>query len=378
MKKITALLLAFCLMAGMLSGCGSTEIRSYSEDGGKKDENARDMAEIYAKYEPETVVMTVGGEEVAWGEFFYWLNAAVTSADAENGSPVEDWSVESNGTTLSQNTLDIMKIYIVQYHALNANAARMGVSLSDEDKAAIQANMQADIVTYCGEGATEEDFNKYLETLYMPREYYDYINSTSVLYNSLFAQTQGADGEKVSDEDAMAYAVENGYMSAKHILFSTVDAEGNALSEEEKAEKLKQAQAVSDELQSISDAAAREARFDVLGEQYNEDTGKALYPNGYCFTDGQMVAEFQSAVEELSDYEVSEPVESVHGYHVILKKPTTPDSEVSYVSEGVYRTLRYYAAAEIYTKLVSTWIDEAEVEWQGEFAELDLGKLLKV
>ena len=32
-----------------------------------------DWNAMYTAYTPETVVMTVNGEDVSWGEFFYWM-----------------------------------------------------------------------------------------------------------------------------------------------------------------------------------------------------------------------------------------------------------------------------------------------------------------
>ena len=65
------------------------------------------------------------------------------------------------------------------------------------------------------------------------------------------------------------------------------------------------------------------------------------------------------------------------GYHVILRLPTTPDDEVSYVSENEYRTLRYYAAVNQYNTLVGSWIDETDVQWKDGFDKLDIPALLK-
>lgn len=67
------------------------------------------------------------------------------------------------------------------------------------------------------------------------------------------------------------------------------------------------------------------ALFDQLISQYGTDPGMSNYPNGYLFTDGEMVSEFENAVKALPIYScTSIPVKSDYGYHVILRlDPTT-------------------------------------------------------
>ena len=84
-----------------------------------------------------------------------------------------------------------------------------------------------------------------------------------------------------------------------------------------------------------------------------------------------------AACEKLSEYQVSDPVKTSSGYYIVMRLPMTPSDEVTYVSEGVYRTLRYYAAVGQYDSLVGSWIDEATVQYQGDFAKLDIAALLK-
>lgn len=372
-----ALAAALCLTVGCLSGCGSTEIRSYSKDG---DASTRDMASVYAAYKPETVVFTVNNEKITWQEYFYWLNSMVLSLDQQNKTQIVDWSADSGiekGKSYAQYAAEQIKQAILQYHVVDAKATEMGVTLTDKDKAQIASTLKTDTANYCGTNATEKDFNTYLGTLYMTRDYYDYIHRVMLLYYNIFDKVMGENGEKCSDEETKVFAEDNGYITADHILFSTKDADGNALSDAEIAKKQDAAQKAADELKGITDPTKLLKRFKELKDKYTEDPGAKTYPNGYCFTDGQVVEAFQTAAKGLGEYKVSDPVKSDYGYHVILRLPTTPDDVVSYVSDGVYRTLRYYAAVDRYNTLVGSWIEAADVQWQGKFEKLDIGELLK-
>jgi hypothetical protein len=198
-----------------------------------------------------------------------------------------------------------------------------------------------------------------------------------LLYYDTFDKLMGENGENCTDEETNIYAQDNGYITADHILISTLDSSGNALSDDEIAVKQKEAQKLADQLKGITDHTALLAKFKELKTQYSDDTGIEQYPNGYCFTQNQMVTEFYEGAKALSEYQVSDPVKSDYGYHIILRLPTTPQDEVTYVSDGVVRTLRYYAAVDRYNNVVGGWMDAADIQWQGDFETLDIAALLK-
>lgn len=72
--------------------------------------------------------------------------------------------------------------------------------------------------------------------------------------------------------------------------------------------------------------------FDQLMKEYNTDPGMTSNPDGYLFTDGDMVAPFENAVKALKINACSTtPVQSDFGWHIIVRlDPTTyPDWERS-------------------------------------------------
>lgn len=112
-----------------------------------------------------------------------------------------------------------------------------------------------------------------------------------------------------------AYAQQSDLLGAKHILIATTDAATGAARRSD-AEALAIAQTVLDGFQQ--DPTAQQ--FDNLMALYGEDPGMTAYPEGYLFTAGEMVAEFESAVRALAVGEyTAEPVKSAYGYHIILR-----------------------------------------------------------
>ena len=235
------------------------------------------------------------------------------------------------------------------------------------------------MLSMCGEDATEEYFDKALENVYMNRETYDYITRIYVLYNKLYAAVCGENGEKLSQADIDACIADNQYVTVKHILISTLDAEGNPLEGQDLAEKTALATLLLTQLQEVQDdKAALTAKFDELMNQYSEDTGLPYYPGGYTFRPGEMVEEFETASNTLKDYELyPELVTSDYGYHIILRLPTTRDSVVTYVDPTTSYTIGSYAAASTFSSLLSAWMDEADVTWSGAFETMTAEKVFE-
>ncbi len=64
-------------------------------------------------------------------------------------------------------------------------------------------------------------------------------------------------------------------------------------------------------------------------------------------------------------------MESSYGYHIILRTPVDPDGVL--VSYGA--TLRNVAAAELFYRMESEWIENAEAEWNEGFETPDLAAI---
>ena len=66
------------------------------------------------------------------------------------------------------------------------------------------------------------------------------------------------------------------------------------------------------------------------------------------------------------EYQVSDPVESNYGYHVIVTLPLDPDAIVDYSSNGTALTARSTAANAIYAKALDDFtLEQAVVPTEG-------------
>lgn len=385
-KKLIPLALCLSLSLGLLAGCQSSKLRSRSEDA--LQEKPADTAETaamvkdytaaYESYAADEVMLSVNGREVSWGELYYWYDFEVTSLESSYGE-IEDWNSPSaldpektNAEFVMSRALDTVK----HYRSLEAEAEKMGVALSQENQDELEALWQSNVDTY---GAGDEAaFVEYLSKVFMTKELYQHISSLRYLLEQTMLELYGEHGDKIGAQEVLDKAAEQNYVRAKHILISGTDDTGTALPEEKLAENKALAEELIAELRGLTDVDALEARFDELIAEYGEDPGTAYYTEGYTFQaeTSNFAQEFKDGTAALEDYDVSDPVETAHGYHIILRLPLKADAAVELLSETEKVTLADLIAQELFGKVTEEWMERCEVEFTDSYEKLDLAAVL--
>ena len=146
------------------------------------------------------------------------------------------------------------------------------------------------------------------------------------------------------DEEEIADYYANNFVTAKHIL---VLSEGgkSASDKEAKAE----AERILKQLKSGKD-------FDELMNAYSEDTGLQIAPDGYTFTTGEMVKEFEDAAFSLDENEISDVVKTSYGYHIVKRLP------LAELSDEVKNKVDVLIRNQKYTDYMSALEESAVVE----------------
>jgi parvulin-like peptidyl-prolyl isomerase len=147
-------------------------------------------------------------------------------------------------------------------------------------------------------------------------------------------------GRLYSEEDYIKYHERmNLKVTASHILLGYKGAK-NSNVERSKTEALELAEKV------YTEATTDTTDFATLAKQYSEgptkNKGGALQP----FTVGSMVAPFEEAVFNMADGEISKPVETVFGYHIIKKVKTQEAGEADSFDNPNERARVYKALAQ--------------------------------
>lgn len=86
------------------------------------------------------------------------------------------------------------------------------------------------------------------------------------------------------------------YVMAKHILVENIDT-----------------------AEEVYEKATTGVSFDELVQQYGTDPGMEQNPDGYIFTKGEMVKEFEDATFAANVGEITQPVKTDYGYHIIQR-----------------------------------------------------------
>lgn len=401
MKKFVVLLVVLCLAftvalgflgrsALPISGAGAGTQQSAQESPAAETAvpvavEQLDYEALYALHDPAEVVMLVDGKEVTWGEYFSWLYMSAVQTEqyfvamANYGVPLK-WSdpIGEDGSTYADAAISGGENTLRQLFTILGYVGSQGVEASQETLEAIQAQRDSDMLATVGEDGTQEDFVDYLHSLYRSEEAYQRATMANYINLQYYTDTYGANGEKVSDQQALDYLEENGYLYANHILLTTMNLQtGEALDESMAAEKKDQAQELAGTLSAIEDPEELVARFRELKEEYCEDTGKTAYPDGYVFLPGEMVAEFEDGVKALADYGVSQPIQTSYGYHVILRLPLSADAVVSYDNTGAAVTGRGLFASADYAAALDAYLESISMEAVGDFQAPELSKYVK-
>ena len=337
MRRVLSGALALVMMVGLLTGCSGS---------------AKDPIQEVMGYDGSTVLFTVDGNDVTAADYFFWMaQNADYVASYFTGMGLElDWTNTLGGSQdMDSYVKDSSMDTAVLYSIVKAKAAEYGFEMTKEDEAAYDE----DLAKAKEELGGEEAYEEFLLSMCITDEGMREMSSVGVLYNKLAEGLFREGGEFApTAEDLNTYAEENDLLCAKHILLMTQDkTTGEVLSEADAAAKKAQAEDILAQLQGIEDPAELETKFDELMNQYSEDSGLSAYPDGYVFTAGEMVAEFEEATRALEFGAVSGIVESSYGYHIILRKAPAESEQI----RGAWQEVQM----EILTQ---QWTEEAVIE----------------
>ena len=183
-------------------------------------------------------------------------------------------------------------------------ADKMNVGIAEEDDKRITSSVASLKSQLGGKKAAD----KLLSSYGLDDEDVRTMIGTSVYENAVMDQI---DVEDPTDEETEQYFKDN-FLRAKHVLIMTEDQmTGEPFDEAGLAE----AKAKADDILAQAQGGAD---FNTLIAQFGEDPGMESNPDGYIFTDGEMVSEFEDAVKSLQPGEIT-MCETSYGYHIVQR-----------------------------------------------------------
>lgn len=318
MKRITAVIGMAVIGAAAFMGLSklSDEV---DKSAGFDPASVPNVVEHIAGVSKDTVMATIGEQPIYAEDFLYWngYTAEMAAYSVASQGQEMDWEADYEGKPLrevvKEQALQSAKLYAV----IEAKAKEEDCGLTAEQQAEFDTSYAALVEQMGG----ETEMKKQLLMMGTTESGFLRINRVPYLYNNL--QLKLVDNSPVSAGELAKYVEENDMLRAKHILLMTKDPNTGAdLSEDEKVLKKEKAQQLLKELEESDDPLLL---FDELMYANSEDTGLMMYPYGYDFTAGEMVAEFENTTRELEYNEISSLVESQFGYHIILRLDPADD-----------------------------------------------------
>ena len=290
-------------------------------------------------------VLTVNGDAVAADEYSGYMlyNMQYYASMYAQMGLTDLWSNKDMAKSLGASMPEAAEQQAIYARVVMQKFNELGLKLSyneQKEMASVRRNSIAN--------TTKDAYLNQIAQFGFSDQTYQNFMYISQCYQALNDYYFGENGVNTpSDEDIQKYYEDN-YITAKHILITTVDpASGETKRTDEEAKK---------EAQSILDRINAGEDFDTLMNQYSEDTGLSNNPNGYTFTEGQMVTEFYDGAKALAEDEVSELVKSSYGYHII-KRVKLDDSQLDNFKSDIVS-----AISGSMDELLKQWMDEAQVE----------------
>ncbi|MBP3360275.1 MAG: peptidylprolyl isomerase [Clostridia bacterium] len=176
---------------------------------------------------------------------------------------------------------------------------------------------------------------------------FEFINYGDVYRKKLLTVCE--EENNITEEKKDEY-FKNNFWRAKHLLIQT-----QGKSSDEKAAVKKQIEELYAQVKNGGD-------FDALIAEYNEDPGVSSNPDGYVFTEGEMVAEFQNGVSGINVGEYN-LVETSYGYHIVkrLALDETPELYEKFKKDNEEK-ISQALVADIFDKFIESKLDEYDIQ----------------
>lgn len=258
----------------------------------------------------------------------------------------------ASGLKVSDEELESIVTDQIKYdYAIMDLAIEKGIAAGVSFENTYTSNM----AMYEAKSGGAENFKNMLEQYGYTYDMYHYTQ----MINNLFEQLMELEEYAPTDDEIQKYYDDNLETSfkydgvrAKHVLIMPKsDDEGNSTDKQwEEAHKT---------AKKVYELAKNGTDFDELVEEYNEDPGMKSNKDGYTFTRGEMVSEFEEACYSMNPSDISEPVKTSYGYHVIRLEEKIPYYEFN---NDVKAFIREQLSSENLSKYLDGKTEVAVVE----------------
>ena len=323
MKKRISILLVIAMIVTLFAGCGNSAPQNEPQiDYDAVPTLFQDITGI----PHDTIVMTVGNTEIPAELYFYWVCYVCSSLEYNILSEYSNYGMYGSCINRETMTVDWTSSYanmpLMEYAlAQTEDTIKYYMSIEElaaEKNAGLNAANEVDMENAFRKAVEEmgggDAFVNYLKMLGISRASFDRISAASYLYMNLL--------DLVFQEGSDLYLAEDDYNNyatyADHILIATQNMQsGDPLPQQKQVEKYQFAIELVEQIRAAADPIAK---FEELKVEHSDDPGRENNPFGYIYTPGTMVMEFESTAASMLPGEISDPVQSDYGFHIILRR----------------------------------------------------------
>lgn len=266
---------------------------------------------LTVEYEDGVAIIDENHEVVFGGETSYHHGYAITTEEMNDYIKYIAKNKAYAGTTYEQQqavALDSM----IEYRILREIAKENNIVLGKSFKDYYNNTLAFLNIQYGGEenvkkakeqsGFTDKMYQRFLETRFLEDEL---INCGKYSASDFEIRKYYNDNPELFKYDGV---------QAQHILLKTVDENGKQFTE---ASKLAEISRKARDVYNLATVGKKD--FNELIAEYNEDPGMESNPEGYIFARGEMVKEFEDVAFDMNPGDISEPVKTQYGWHIIKK-----------------------------------------------------------
>jgi parvulin-like peptidyl-prolyl isomerase len=276
-------------------------------------------------------------------------------AQAKRGYESQKQEFPKAGTPEYQNIQRQYVAYLVELEELRQAAEELGVSVSEKDVDAAEQ----ELIESRFDGKRAEYEKALKEQGFTPAEYRAKALEVSALSKKIFDEV--TKDTKVTDAEILEYYTQNQSQygtpearDVRHILVAEKDSDGKVDFEASK-----------EKADSIYEQLSNGADFAALAKQLSADPGSKDAGGKLTISRGQTVPEFDKVSFELDKGELSKPVKTEYGYHVIeavsevRKATTTPIDKV----RASIRTQLLQARRN---EEMQAWVEDLKADYEGK------------
>lgn len=312
MKKVISMLIATIMTMSVMTSCSRNNVKVEDSNG-----NPINISYDYEnKKLKDGVVMQVGDEEITTEEVRFYLALISASLFQQNG--LESATKEEKDKMLDEKYDDKNTYRELIYKQTAETLVNMTVFAMLGKSKGIDYTDEKLNEAYEENGMLEQ--KEELKKQYgVTDEGIDAYTKKQLIYSDYAQQYLQNDDRMNPDDSTLKDFFDKNYFKAKHILKLTVNQETNeALTDEEKKN-------AKGNIEKILKDVKNGADFDETMKNESEDPGSQSQPDGYVFTEGDMVTEFYEGTKALEIDEISDVIETSYGYHVIKRLALTDE-----------------------------------------------------